>query len=59
MGVPAEWQTLMHRPMVVKVLMTSPLPPGPGELLVCGVPPDDRGPRGDHWRHHECQFLYI
>jgi hypothetical protein len=44
---------------VAQVVMTGRLPPGPGGPLVGGVPPDDRGPRGDHWGHHECRVLYI
>jgi hypothetical protein len=48
MGVPVEWQTLIHRPMVAQVVITSWLPPGPREPLVGGAPLDDRGHRGDH-----------
>ena len=29
--------------------MTGQLPHGPGGPLVGRVPPDDSGPRGDHW----------
>jgi hypothetical protein len=43
MGVPAEWQTLIHRVAIVRRVMTGQLPLGPGGPLVGGGPPDDRG----------------
>jgi len=59
MGIPTEWQTLIRRAIVVQVVMIGRLPPRPGGPLVGRVPPDDRGPKGDHWGHHECWVLYI
>jgi hypothetical protein len=43
MGVPAEWQTLIHREAIARRVMTGRLPLGPGGPLVGGAPPDDRG----------------
>jgi hypothetical protein len=39
--------------------MIGRLPTGPRGPLVGGVPPDDRGPRGDQCGHHEYQVLDI
>jgi hypothetical protein len=58
-GVPAEWQTLIHREAVVGETMTGRLPPGAGGPPAGGAPPTDRGPGGELWGHLECRFLYV
>jgi hypothetical protein len=50
---------MIRRVTVAQVVLTGQLPPRTGGPLVGGAPPDDEGPRGDHWGHHECQVSYI
>jgi hypothetical protein len=45
-GVPTEWQTLIHWEAVAGAAMTGRLPPGPGGPPAGGAPPADRGPGG-------------
>jgi hypothetical protein len=56
MGVPVEWQTLIHGVEIARRMMTSRMPLGPGGTLVGGAPPDDRGLGGSSGRTMSVEF---
>jgi hypothetical protein len=45
-GLPIEWQTLIHRAAVTGATMTAQLPPGPGGPPTGGAPLANKGTAG-------------